>query len=975
MRRSGVWILSLAILVGGGGALVLLGLDEGIELLEGEARVASAAGAGPGLEPGAETGSLSAKSAAEQEAERAREEAAAKAASAPTFTRAEGVFGRVIDPRDAGIAGAKVTLFVLDPTVPWGAPDGPPAATATSAADGTFLVGPAPDGRRLKLRADATGYASTTTWVPSRGARVDLVLDRGGAVRVVVRDDAKGVVKGAEVRSTNTGVSVATGEDGSALLEALPVGPVAVRVQMAGYAGLNLNDVVIEAGKTIERTCVLSRGATIEGRVVDEAGAGVVGAEVVTKAQWDASAVSAVPVTSGEDGRFALEASSGGGEWIQVVATKQGFAPGIVGVMLQPGAQGQNVLVKLQADGGVAGRVEDAQGQPVAGATVVFAQQFRAPGKLDAAATSAADGSFTLPLPHSAEQEGQQFFLAARAPGKGAGGAMTEPSKRGGAPPPPVVIRLSGSGAVVGTVKNAAGDPLEGANVSLNMDWNERSVQLATGAVRQDDWMVKQAVMDQRLTQLSASTDATGAFRVADVPAGTFQVAVTWGLDRDAATEPVTVRAGGEESVQLTIGAGGTIEGFVRDADGNGVAGVNVQGNDPAHRGNSPRWSNTRSESDGRFVLRGVRGEAPWRITVSAQGYRRETVQNVRPGTKDVDVRLTVLGWVEGIVTLDDVPYGKTFTVSAQGAGQGPRQSIAYVDMPMGGMVRRGGGSTQMFTSADGRFVLRGLAAATYALNVTTRDGLIPLNAPEVSVVDGRGAGPVEIRLTRGAGLTGTLLDEATREPVEQAWIGVSVRGQATTAGTTSANTQTDARGRFVVQGLASGAYLLQVTPPKGVMFDDDVVLERGRVEEKTLVAPRGGALLVRVVDGDGQPVANATVSLTTERGTPLHPNWDAIRREGRVDLSLPDAWQRITQTDAAGTCLRTLLPPGRVQVQVHPPASSSPGPMPAPAPPPGGFGGPGAAAPTPAASWASIAADKTTEVAVTVERPKDAPR
>jgi hypothetical protein len=172
------------------------------------------------------------------------------------------------------------------------------------------------------------------------------------------------------------------------------------------------------------------------------------------------------------------------------------------------------------------------------------------------------------------------------------------------------------------------------------------------------------------------------------------------------------------------------------------------------------------------------------------------------------------------------------------------------------------------------------------------------------------------------------------------------VRGQAQSGGATAANAQTDAKGRFATQGLATGVYTVQVTPPTGVAFDDEVALERGRTEERTFLAPRAGAVVVRVVDGDGDPVADAQVTFLTERGTHVQPNWEAIRREGRIDLNRPDAWQRVMQTDSSGTLLRTMLPAGRLQVQVHPQNARPPQPV-----------------------WVAVAGDETVEAVVTVDR------
>ena len=108
----------------------------------------------------------------------------------PPVPRAEGVFGRVLDAREKPLSGAKVSLYPMLPGAARGADDGPPVAVATSGEDGAFVVGPAPAGR-LKVRADAAGYASGIGVVPGKGSCVDLVLYRGGGVRLKVRARAR----------------------------------------------------------------------------------------------------------------------------------------------------------------------------------------------------------------------------------------------------------------------------------------------------------------------------------------------------------------------------------------------------------------------------------------------------------------------------------------------------------------------------------------------------------------------------------------------------------------------------------------------------------------------------------------------------------------------------------------------------------------------------------------------------------------
>jgi protocatechuate 3,4-dioxygenase beta subunit len=946
VSRAAPWAFGTACAAAVAALVALFTGSEPSGFEESEAAAAAAEGAGPtpvGAEPFG--GALSALTPAEQEARRAREEAAAKAAEGPPCTRAEGVFGRVLDTRGAPLPGARVSLHAFEPTSTSYETDLPPLATAVADAQGAFLVGPAPDRHRLRVRGEAAGHAAGVAWTTGRGAHVDLILFAGGSVRLRIEDDAHAPVAGARVRHPTTADTLETGKDGIVLVDGVLPGPGSVRVTREGFAALMVNDLVVVAGQTVERTCVLASAFAVEGRVLDASDQGVVDAQVV--ARFGNQVVG--EAKSGEDGKFRLATANGPGETVFLVATKEGHGPAVATVTLRGDAGPAEATLRLRSTLRFEGSVEDEDGRPVAGATVLFGRRWTGFGE-DPSATTGEDGAFSIEVPPTHPgQEKQPVVLVAHAPGKGAGGAQAAPPGSG-APQPPLVIRLSGAGAVAGTVRDAAGRPVEGVQVMLTSQGSS-AVPLASGAVRPPDPFRRHALNDPRVARTFASTDAQGAWRIDDVIAGPYLARATFeGIDRDAAAAPVVVRSGATETVDLTLGGGTTIEGTVVDLDGEPVAGATLQAQDPANRdGTQPRWAHARTDADGRFALRGVRGESPWQVQVHAVGYAGLPPLTARPGEKSLQVRLTALGWIEGVVTEEDRPFTRPFSVAASlVAGSGGESTTSSSSFTPDGMVfhRGGNGAKGQFSSADGRFRLRGLAAGSYTLAVSTTDGLVAATAPRVVVSDGCPAGPVEIALERGASLAGLLVDATTRQPAGRGWCSASLRGDAGSAGSHSASSQVDTDGRFLLAGLASGTYLFQAQTSTGVPIEEEVVLSRGRREERTFLATRGGTLRVVVVDAEGRPVPNAHVNLMTERGNHVQPNWEALRVDGRTDLSAPNAWQRLHRTDETGALERHLVPPGRIQVQVH--AGGHP----------------------PAMPWVVVAADRTTETRVEMRAP-----
>ncbi len=125
------------------------------------------------------------------------------------------------------------------------------------------------------------------------------------------------------------------------------------------------------------------------------------------------------------------------------------------------------------------------------------------------------------------------------------------------------------------------------------------------------------------------------------------------------------------------------------------------------------------------------------------------------------------------------------------------------------------------------------------------------------------------------------------------------------------------AKGRYSLQGLAAGTYVVNVNTPSGFAWDEEVRLESGQGSTKDLLAQRWGGVRAVVKDEAGAGIAGATVALQTERGTWVQVNWEAARKEGRVDFTKPGAWESLQQTDAAGVHQRCPVPPGRIKVVV----------------------------------------------------------
>lgn len=832
----------------------------------------------------------------------------------PAFPRSEGVAGRVLDAQRRPIAGARVRLFPAPQMQMAGLPDGEPVAEAETDAQGEFLVGPAEEGGRLRLRAEARGFAPSVVAVPRRGARVEVQLDVGGALSLKVVDGRGAAVAGAAVHHM-TGAwnslvvtSAESGADGVAVFAALPTGTGSVLATKQGLGAARLPEVGIAPGQTLEATVVLTGGRELTGTITNaEDQRPVVGARVEVHYPWVPGLAPAAPVTSGDDGRYRITLDVGVGEMFELRVQQGDFAPTHVTLNYNDGGTGSMTHdVKLgRGAGGISGRVLTREGAAAAGAQVMY--MLSGPNQTLPSATTDAEGRFELPAPPWAAP-GTQMGLIATSPTEGLGSLFAQLPPRQDARGKPVEIRLLGSGVVEGTVADGAGQPVEGAVVSVSLDW-----QAMQRPGRQTDWTLVNALSDPRMaTRLTAVTDAAGRFALASVPAAVYGATAQWGALSAASDEPLEVRAGATLRVTLTLGEGATIEGTVLDTEDRPVAGAALWAQPQEQRpGSSRSWAEGRSQSDGRFVLRNI-GAGPYTLTAQAAGYGGANQRDVTAGTRDVLLRLKAMGWVEGQVVVGGEPLAGTFTVTGQRKGE-----AEGAGRRMRGMQEEGGARTLTTSSADGRFVLRGLSAGEWALTVTTPDGLVSSAPVAVSVSDGRGAGPVTLPLTQGATLLAEL-ESSDGGPLANAWVWAWAARRPDGTQPAGASGRSDPKGRVRLAGMGAGTFTLSISSESGVQWTETVDLAAGEERRARFRERKPGRVRVTVQDASGQPVAKAAPVLTDASGNQVWPNWQLLRRDGLVDRNDPSAWERATTTDAEGVLLRHHVPPGRYRVSAQ---------------------------------------------------------
>lgn len=344
--------------------------------------------------------------------------------------------------------------------------------------------------------------------------------------------------------------------------------------------------------------------------------------------------------------------------------------------------------------------------------------------------------------------------------------------------------------------------------------------------------------------------DTTAIATTLTGPDGKYQLTVSEGQllvaarSADYAPQSRTVEVGeAGATADFALIPGGVIEGIVRDETSKQpVPGalVNAERDSPAIMLAESGGHHVIADADGRFRIGGLRPGA------YELGARHDTLRSKSPTLVGIGVAEQVSD-VELLVGIGPVVRGKVVDES--------QAAVANAKI----MILGERGADDVKSDAKGEFVIAGLAPGSYGL-VARNDQYLAAMASRVTIGD-KDVDDVVVRVERGIKLRGHVeprqVADVSFEPEQAGRGGMIMRrigGGPTTTGP-------DGEFEIVV---GAGKATLSARCPSGDQGSQELEVKPA-MGPVTLAVTPGGSIAGRVVDGDGKPVANASVMAASQ--------------------------------------------------------------------------------------------------------------
>ena len=727
---------------------------------------------------------------------------------------------------------------------------------------------------------DPVGEEETSPAVAEPSDGDEVASTAGGVTGRVVRADTSPIA-GAMIVVRHAGRSseTTTDEAGRFLVAGLPaLVDASVRIEASGFAPHTAWDVnVAKDGRRDLGTVTLEKGSglagvakTTQGEPVADAKAYLLVAKGIRDlTDFDMFALmkkvfrderAEAETTTDREGRFDF-AQVRSGSYVVALYADGYEAKFSQTVDVVSGQRTEDVALELQEGRRLEGFVVNSESVGIVDAEVIFVPQSRGqqmPQFNSLKTHTDGDGKFVFTT--LADKKRYQVMIRAE------GYAPVSTRHKVGEDEAPRVV-LSRGVRVYGRVTDAATDEgVAGVDVAC---MTMRTMSLAESVTDADgNYEIPHASTEENLRLICRAPGYTmvidGKKKASGFPMGGLEI------DRELAE-------GDEVRQDVRMSRGGTVTGRVFDVETNeGLAGATVRILSPStFLSGGPSKSRAKTDDLGRFSITGV-PDGPVRVNAKLDGYlpSKGSLDEMRAmmalgrnddGSSDVP-RVTEGGTLEG----QDVSMRRAATVVGivvDGNDKpvaGARVSTADVAGMMSLLTGRGEGPSAT-TDANGRFRLGGLPTDGVTINATHPE----YPAGGRSRFDPKPDAPTEeirIVVERGSMLQGTLLsvDGSAAAGIELECRPSGISGWQRDALTAT----TDAAGRFVFEGLPSGAANVRLENDRhGVLDSSATHIELARNQTKVVTLRLIEALTIAgvVVDERGEPMPQVAVSAAVE--------------------------------------------------------------------------------------------------------------